>query len=121
MTCKTHIILSALRKLRDDGYTGKINPDMIRKLTGIERPGSTLCELRTKGHLINAGTVYLPAHRGKTRANEYKINPESDLMPKQPYDVSTHQKRKRNKSHKEDTVVSRLNRYIMDGLKPTIR
>lgn len=93
MTCKTHTILAALRILREEGFNDKIDPAMICELTGIEKPGTTLCALRKKGFLIDAGETYLPAARGKTKANLYTINPKSDLIPKEKYNVAHHKKK----------------------------
>lgn len=86
----THTILAKLRELRDGGFDGKINPAMMRELTGIEQPGRTMYELFKGGYLVKAGKINLPAHTGLTRANQYTINPQSDLMPKPHYSVAQH-------------------------------
>jgi hypothetical protein len=110
MTCKTHTILAALRKFREDGFTGKINPAMIRDLTGIDKPGTSLCDLRRKGYLLDAGEIKLAAARGTTTANQYMINPESDLMPRNKYDVSQHQKKMRGGS--QPTKIGEIRKII---------
>lgn len=101
--------------MRDSGYTGKVNPAIMRELTGINRPGVILCELRSDGYLVDAGKIHLPAHRGSTKANEYTINPKSDLMPRAKYDVSTHQLRKRQKEQVSSANVYMLNQYLLNG------
>jgi len=115
--CKKHTILAVLRQLRADGYTGKINPAIVRGLTGIERTGTILCELRSDGCLIYAGTIHLPAHRGKTLANEYLINPAHDLMPKQHYDIGEHSKQMAMREKRKRRVCKRLNAYLLGELK----
>lgn len=87
---KTKTILAKLRELRDGGFDGKINPAMMRELTGIERAGDPLYDLFKSGYLVKAGKINLPAHTGLTRANQYTINPDSDLMPKPRHSVAQH-------------------------------
>lgn len=111
MTCKTHTILYALQSLRDEGFSGKINPEMIRELTGIEKTGNVLCTLRSKGYLIDAGFIYLPAARGKTKANQYIINPESDLIPRE-RNVATIQKNKRERGMMPNSKTSDIRKAI---------
>lgn len=116
MEFKTHKILAALRKLRDEGYTGKVNPALIRELTGIERTGSALCDMRKAGYLINAGFIHLPAHRGLTRANEYRINPKSDLIPRQKYNIGKHQEMVRNRESMRVKPCQAFNAFLYGGL-----
>lgn len=111
MTCKTHTILSALRKLREDGFTGKINPALIRELTGFESTGRELCHLRKKGHLVYAGYIYLPAARGTTKANQYVINPASDLIPRDKFDVAQYQKKRVNSMSKLGEIRKIIHGY----------
>lgn len=114
-----HDILALLRKLRDTGYSGRINPATIRKhLPAITSPGRILCELRSDGCLIKVGNIHLPAHRGKTLANEYLINPKHDLMLKQHYDIGKHDKTKAARDTR--TVCSLIDAYLLGGLWVTL-
>lgn len=102
MTCPTDKVRDALRKLKEDRFSGKISPAIIRQMTGIKSPGKILGEFKDKGYLIHAGSIRLPAARGTTVANLYTINPKSDFTPKERFNVGLHNRKNAANSKTSD-------------------